>query len=109
MWSARPLIAPPGGGCSDRNGSALSFTIRSIRGHCAKQPSNGTTLRPRPETASRLFREPRRARRGRSPRLGFPGSRVDRAAERRADAEALRALENDSRARAYVVGGELIV
>jgi NAD+ diphosphatase len=46
---------------------------------------------------------------GPRPRLGYSASRVDRAAERRADAEALRALENDSRARAYVVGGELIV
>jgi len=36
-------------------------------------------------------------------------SRVDRAAERRADADAMRALESDSRARAYVIGGELIV
>jgi NAD+ diphosphatase len=46
---------------------------------------------------------------GPRPRLGYSASRVDRAAERRADAEALRALENDSRARAYVIGGELIV
>jgi len=46
---------------------------------------------------------------GPRPRLGYSASRVDRAAERRADAEALRGLENDSRARAYVVGGELIV
>ncbi len=46
---------------------------------------------------------------GPRPRLGYSASRVDRAAEKRTDAEALRALENDSRARAYVVGGELIV
>jgi NAD+ diphosphatase len=46
---------------------------------------------------------------GPRPRLGYSASRVDRAAEKRTDAEALRALESDSRARAYVIGGELIV
>src|SRR3954465_6534598 len=46
---------------------------------------------------------------GPRPRLGYSTSPVDRAAERRTDAEALRALESDSRARAYVIGGELIV
>ena len=46
---------------------------------------------------------------GPRPRLGYSASRVDRAAEQRADAVAMRALESDDRARAYVVGGELIV
>jgi NAD+ diphosphatase len=46
---------------------------------------------------------------GPRPRLGYSASRVARAAERRADADAMRALESDSRARAYVIGGELIV
>jgi NAD+ diphosphatase len=46
---------------------------------------------------------------GPRPRLGYAASVVDRAAERRTDADALRALETDSRARAYVIGGELIV
>jgi NAD+ diphosphatase len=46
---------------------------------------------------------------GARPRLGYSASRVDRAAERRADADAMRALEGDSRARAYVIGGEMIV
>jgi NAD+ diphosphatase len=46
---------------------------------------------------------------GPRPRLGYSASRVDRAAERRADADAMRTLESDSRARAYVIGGELIV
>ncbi len=46
---------------------------------------------------------------GPRPRLGYSAGRVDRAAERRSDAAALRALEGDSRARAYVIGGELIV
>jgi len=46
---------------------------------------------------------------GPRPRLGYAASHVDRAAERRSDADALRALESDSRARAYVIGGELIV
>src|SRR5215470_20407795 len=44
---------------------------------------------------------------GARPRLGYSASRVDRAADRRADA--MRALESDSRARAYVIGGEMIV
>jgi NAD+ diphosphatase len=46
---------------------------------------------------------------GPRPRLGYSTSPVDRAAERRTDAEALRALETDGSARAYVIGGELIV
>ena len=36
------------------------------------------------------------------PRLGYAASRIDRAAERRADAGALRALEADAAPRAYV-------
>jgi NAD+ diphosphatase len=46
---------------------------------------------------------------GPRPRLGYSASRIDRAAERRADADAMRALEGDSSARAYVIGGELVV
>jgi NAD+ diphosphatase len=46
---------------------------------------------------------------GPRPRLGYAASLIDRAAERRSDVDALRALENDTRARAYVIGGELIV
>jgi NAD+ diphosphatase len=46
---------------------------------------------------------------GPRPRLGYAASHVDRAAERRSDADALRALESDNHARAYVIGGELIV
>jgi NAD+ diphosphatase len=46
---------------------------------------------------------------GPKPRLGYTASLVDRAAERRADATALAALENDPRGRAYVVGGEMVV
>ena len=46
---------------------------------------------------------------GPRPRLGYSASRIDRAAERRADADAMRALEGDSSARAYVIAGELIV
>ena len=42
------------------------------------------------------------------PRLGYAASRVDRAAEKRVDADALRALEADAAARWYVVGGELV-
>jgi NAD+ diphosphatase len=46
---------------------------------------------------------------GPKPRLGYTESLIARAAELRTDAPALAALENDSRARAYVVGGELVV
>jgi len=46
---------------------------------------------------------------GPRPRLGYAASLIDRAPERRSDADALRALESDSRARAYVIAGELIV
>src|SRR5262245_65996551 len=46
---------------------------------------------------------------GPKPRLGYAASSIERAAERRADAAALAALENDPRARAYVVAGALVV
>jgi NAD+ diphosphatase len=46
---------------------------------------------------------------GPKPRLGYCESRIDRAAERRADAAALLAFERDARARAYAIGGELVV
>jgi NAD+ diphosphatase len=46
---------------------------------------------------------------GPKPRLGYTASSIERAAERRADAAALAALENDARARAYATGGELVV
>src|SRR5262249_58611838 len=39
----------------------------------------------------------------------YAASSIERAAERRADAAALAALENDPRACAYVVAGELVV
>ena len=46
---------------------------------------------------------------GPKPRLGYTASLIERAAERRTDAAALAALESDPRARAYVVGGEMVV
>jgi NAD+ diphosphatase len=46
---------------------------------------------------------------GPKPRLGYTASLLERAAERRADAAAIAALQSDPRARVYVVGGELIV
>jgi len=46
---------------------------------------------------------------GPKPRLGYTASLLERAAELRADGAALAALENDSRARTYVIGGELVV
>jgi NAD+ diphosphatase len=46
---------------------------------------------------------------GPKPRLGYAGSRIDRAAERRSDEAALRALETDAAAQTYVIVGDLIV
>ncbi len=46
---------------------------------------------------------------GPKPRLGYTDSRIERAAERRADEAALAAFAGDHRAGAYVIGGDLIV
>jgi NAD+ diphosphatase len=46
---------------------------------------------------------------GPKPRLGYTASLTERAAELRADAAAISALERDARARTYVLGGELVV
>jgi NAD+ diphosphatase len=46
---------------------------------------------------------------GPKPRLGYTSSLIERAAELRTDAAALAELEKDDRARAYVIGGELVV
>jgi NAD+ diphosphatase len=46
---------------------------------------------------------------GPKPRLGYADSRVERAAERRADAAMLAELERDARAGAYTVAGDLVV
>jgi NAD+ diphosphatase len=45
---------------------------------------------------------------GPGPRLAFAGSRIERAADRRADAAALAALAHDSRTRSYLIGGETV-
>jgi NAD+ diphosphatase len=45
---------------------------------------------------------------GPGPRLAFAGSRIERAADRRADAAALAALAHDSRTRSYLIGGEMV-
>src|SRR5262245_30780412 len=42
------------------------------------------------------------------PHLGYTASRIERAAEKRVDADAMRALEADAAARWYVVGGEMV-
>lgn len=46
---------------------------------------------------------------GPKPHLGYSASPIERAAERRSDADGLRAFENDGRARVYVIGGDLVV
>jgi NAD+ diphosphatase len=46
---------------------------------------------------------------GPKPRLGYTASLIERVAERRPDATALAAWEDDPRARSYVIGGELVV
>jgi NAD+ diphosphatase len=45
---------------------------------------------------------------GPRPRLGYAGSRIERAADRRADAAALAALDNDPLSRSYLIGGEVV-
>ena len=46
---------------------------------------------------------------GPKPRLGYVDGRIERAAEKRADAAVIAALAADPNARAYVIGGERIV
>ena len=46
---------------------------------------------------------------GPKPRLGYAASSIERATERRADAVALAALENERHARAYLVAGEQVI
>jgi len=46
---------------------------------------------------------------GPKPKLGYTASQIERAADRRHDAAGLAALAADTRAGAYVVGGELVV
>ncbi|MFL6831319.1 MAG: NAD(+) diphosphatase [Xanthobacteraceae bacterium] len=46
---------------------------------------------------------------GPKPRLGYAASSIERASERRADAAALAALENDCDTRAYLLAGELVI
>src|SRR5262245_62780024 len=62
----------------------------------APSPRRSRSISPRPDL-------------GPKPRLGYAASSIERAAERRADAAALAALESDPHARAYVVAGELVV
>jgi NAD+ diphosphatase len=50
-----------------------------------------------------------RAPLGPKPRLGYTNSPLERAAERRTDEAALAALAGDSKAGAYVIGGDMIV
>jgi len=73
---------------------------RSIRGRCAKRPSDDE----RPP----LIVSPR-SDLGPPPRLGYIASRIDRVASLRGDDAALKRLSADVRAGAYVIGGELIV
>jgi NAD+ diphosphatase len=46
---------------------------------------------------------------GPKPRLGYAGSRLDRATERRADAAALAKLADDPASRCYLIGGDNVV
>jgi NAD+ diphosphatase len=45
---------------------------------------------------------------GPRPRLGYVGSRIERAADRRGDAAALAALGQDPASRSYLIGGEVV-
>src|SRR3954467_5594643 len=62
----------------------------------ASTPRRSPCMSPRPDL-------------GPKPRLGYTASPLERAAERRVDANAVEAMKNDSDARAYVIGGELVV
>src|SRR5262249_51574878 len=62
----------------------------------ASLPRRSSFMSPRPDL-------------GPKPRLGYTASLIERAAERRTDAAALAALQADTTARAYVVGGEMVV
>src|SRR5438128_2549093 len=62
----------------------------------ASTPRRSSCMSPRPDL-------------GPKPRLGYTESSIERAAERRADAAALAALESDARTRSYAIGGELVV
>jgi NAD+ diphosphatase len=46
---------------------------------------------------------------GARPRLGYAGSRLDRTAERRPDADALKALAGDTASRFYLIGGDAVI
>jgi NAD+ diphosphatase len=46
---------------------------------------------------------------GPKPRLGYAGSRLDRAVARRADTAALKALEGDASSRFYLIAGEMVL
>src|SRR5262245_54722528 len=61
----------------------------------ASAPRRSDLMSPRPDL-------------GPKPRLGYVESLIDRMAERRGDAAAMAALENDATARVYVIGGELV-
>src|SRR5262249_57533133 len=69
------------------------------------EPLTWHSTRARPAGASLMSPRPDL---GPKPRLGYTASLIERAAERRMDAATLAALEDDPRARAYVIGGELV-
>ena len=75
--------------------AAPAFDVRCVGGLSAKRQSKPASMSPRPDL-------------GFWPHLGYVDSRVERAAEKRTDADALRALEADAAARWYVVGGEMV-
>src|SRR5205085_12322512 len=63
--------------------------------HASLASRRSSSMSPRPDL-------------GPKPQLGYAASRIDRASERRADADALAALERQAQTRAYAIGGELV-
>jgi NAD+ diphosphatase len=74
----------------------LRGEVKGVRIALTYSPCEFTPMPPRPDF-------------GPKPRLGYAGSRIERAAELRNDAAAINALAAEPRAGAYVIGGELIV
>ena len=92
--------------CWDRNGSGRSCARPCIRARATKPRSKHCAGERPCEFARHMSPRPDL---GPKPRLGYSDSRIERAAELRADAAAIGALAREPGAGAYVIGGEWIV
>src|ERR1700758_4659740 len=102
MRLARRWCAARSRACWVRNGSARNSMTRSIRGRCARRPSDAVQIvsflivSPRPDLG------PRSA-------LGYIASRLDRAVMSRGDDAVLKRYSEHAQAAGYAIGGELVV